>query len=195
MDSIEIVCGAGAAAALLGKDRNRILHELSAPDSAAGVARRLGLPRQKVSYHLRELERVGLVRAVEERRKGNCTERIVEASARAYVIGPQALGPLGRDAGGERDWFSIAHLTRAAANVIRDLGVLSSRAGASGKRTATVTLETDVRFASPSDRNAFAEELAREIARLAAKYDRKTPAARAYRVFAGAYPSTRTSAR
>lgn len=195
MESIEIVCGAGAAAALLGKDRNRILRELSTPDSASGVARRLGLPRQKVNYHLRELERVGLVRAVEERRKGNCTERIVEASASSYVISPQALGALGRDAGGERDWFSIAHLTRTAASVIHDLGVLASRAGAAGKRTATVTLETDVRFATPADRNAFAEELAGEISRLAAKYDRKSPGARAYRIFAGAYPSTRKSAR
>src|SRR5262250_3074362 len=57
----------------------RILEQLAEPDSAAGVARRLKLPRQQISYHLRELEHAGLVELVEERRKGNCLERVVRA--------------------------------------------------------------------------------------------------------------------
>src|SRR5579862_8354674 len=78
---IEVVQGPERAAALLDPVRLRILEGLAEPDSAAGVARRLGLPRQRVNYHLHELEKHELVRFVEERRKGNCVERIVRATA------------------------------------------------------------------------------------------------------------------
>jgi hypothetical protein len=50
----------------------------------------LALPRQQVGYHLRALEQAGLVELVEERRKGNCIERIVRAAACSYVISPEA---------------------------------------------------------------------------------------------------------
>ena len=44
------------------------------------MGRDLGLSRQKVNYHLRALEDAGLVEHVEDRRRGNCTERIVRAT-------------------------------------------------------------------------------------------------------------------
>ena len=62
--------------------RLRLVRELVEPDSAAGLAKRLGLPRQRLNYHLRELEAAGLLELVEERRRGNCVERIVRAVAR-----------------------------------------------------------------------------------------------------------------
>ena len=51
---------------LLPKPRVRLLEELQRPDSAAGLSRRLGIPRQKLNYHLRELEEAGLVELVED---------------------------------------------------------------------------------------------------------------------------------
>ncbi|HZB78580.1 MAG TPA: helix-turn-helix domain-containing protein, partial [Actinomycetota bacterium] len=57
--------------------RTRLLAELAEPASATAVAARVGLPRQKVNYHLRTLEAHGLVELVEERRKGNMTERVL----------------------------------------------------------------------------------------------------------------------
>ena len=68
---------------------------LGEPGSAAGLGRKLGLPRQRVNYHLRELEKEGLLEVVEERKKGNCVERIVRATARSYLISSEALGTLG----------------------------------------------------------------------------------------------------
>ena len=85
MTSVHVVQHLDAAAALLSEPRLRILGELGDPDSSSGVARRIGLPRQQVNYHLRELEKSGLVEFVEERRKGNCVERVVRASARSYL--------------------------------------------------------------------------------------------------------------
>jgi DNA-binding transcriptional ArsR family regulator len=66
--------------------RTRLLAELTEPASATALADRVGLARQKVNYHLRELERHGLVELVEERRKGNMIERMLRATAASYVI-------------------------------------------------------------------------------------------------------------
>ena len=41
--------------------RSRVLQELAQPSSAAAVARRLEMPRQQVSYHLKQLEREGRI--------------------------------------------------------------------------------------------------------------------------------------
>jgi len=188
--ALEVVRGAAQAAALLDPARLRLLEELAEPDSAAGLARRLKLPRQRVNYHLRELERQKLVELVEERRKGNCLERVVRATARHYLISPEALGSLGADPGSVSDRFSASYLVAVAARAIRELAVLRLRADRAKKRLATLTLQTEVRFASAEDRNAFSEELATALARLAAKYhDEKAEGSRTFRFFLGAYPA------
>jgi DNA-binding transcriptional ArsR family regulator len=151
------------------------------------------LPRQRVNYHLRELERHGLVELVEERRKGNCLERLVRATARYYLISPEALGRLGSDPAAMQDRFSAAYLVGVAARAIRELAVLRLRADRARKRLATLTVEAQVRFASAEDRHAFAEELATAVARLAAKYhNEKAEGGRSYRFFLGAYPAITT---
>ncbi|MBL8987996.1 MAG: helix-turn-helix transcriptional regulator, partial [Gemmatimonadetes bacterium] len=56
-EAVAVVRGSAQASALLGGGRRQLLEALAEPDSAAGLARRLGLPRQRVNYHLRLLER------------------------------------------------------------------------------------------------------------------------------------------
>src|SRR5215470_6879902 len=100
--AVQVIQNIDAVAALFSVPRLKILAELAEPDTAAAVARRVGLPRQQVSYHVRELEHAGLVTFVEERRKGNCVERVVQAAARSYVVSPAALGALGSTPAGQR---------------------------------------------------------------------------------------------
>ena len=184
--------GAGGALAVLHPLRRRILEGLHEPDSASGLSRRLGLPRQKINYHLRELENQGLVELVEERKKGNCVERIVRSTARSYLIHPEALGGLAADPDRIEDRFSSAYLVAVASRAIRDIAHLDEKATAAGKNIATLTLQTEVRFASAADRNAFAEELANALAKLAARYhDEKAPGGRRFRFFTGGYPAIR----
>src|SRR2546428_794734 len=78
------------AAVLLRPFRTRILEMLAEPQSAAGIARRLDVARQKVGYHLKELEKQGLVELVEEKKVGNCVERIVRATGGAYLVSAEA---------------------------------------------------------------------------------------------------------
>ena len=95
--TLDVVTSPGRAAMLLDPLRLRLLEGLREPDSAAGLARRLRLPRQRVNYHLRELEKHKLVELVGRKRRGNCTARILRATARSYVISPAALGGVGAD--------------------------------------------------------------------------------------------------
>jgi DNA-binding transcriptional ArsR family regulator len=187
---VQVVEGAAGAAALLHPLRRRILESLREADSASGLSRRLGVPRQKVNYHLRELENESLVELVEERRKGNCVERVVRATARSYLISPRTLGKLAADPEQIRDRFSSAYLMALAARSIHELGEMRTRADRAGKKLATLSLQTEVRFASAADRKAFTEELTSEIARLTAKYhDDKSEAGRTFKFVVGGYPA------
>ena len=187
---VQVVQTALGAEKLLKPDRLRMLEMLAEPDSATGIARRLNLPRQTVNYHLRELEKEGFVELVEERLKGNCLERFVRATARSYIISPLALGKLGADSATLRDKFSAAYLVSAAARAIRDVSILRSRADKAGKKIATLTVETEVRFADAKARQEFAEELVNTVARLAMKYHQEdAKGGRSFRFLVGGYPT------
>jgi predicted ArsR family transcriptional regulator len=180
----------GAEAVLMRPMRSQMLEALAEPGSAASVARKLAVPRQKVNYHLRELERQGLVELVEERKRGNCVERIVRATAKSYVVSAEALATLASDPDAARDVFSSRYLVAAAARTIRELAVLRERADKAGKKLPSLTLQSEVRFANAADRNAFSGELANAVARLVEKYhDEEAEGGRRFRLLVGMHPA------
>jgi len=187
--TIGVVQDPAHAALLLHPIRQSILEALREPGSASTLAPRLGLPRQKVNYHLRELERHEFVELIEERRKGNCTERVLRAKAYSYVISPETIAALAADPDQIRDRFSSAYLTALAARTLRELGQLRGQADGAKKRLATLSLESNVRFASPAARAAFGEELAAAVADLVEKYhDSSAETGRSFRLVVGVYP-------
>ena len=186
--TVRVLRDAAGVASALSPPRRRILELLAAePDSAAGLARRLGLPRQRVNYHLRELERTGLVELLDERRRRGLVERRLRTSARAYVVDPALLGPLGAEPDGLRDRFSSAYQVAAAARVIRDVAILRERAQAADQRLATLTLETEVAFESPRQLRSFADDLQAAVADLVARHHR--PGGRRYRFVVASHPT------
>jgi DNA-binding transcriptional ArsR family regulator len=159
------------AQASLDPVRSRLLAALAEPGSATVLAGRLGLPRQLVNHHLRTLERVGLAELVEERRKGNVTERVLRATAASYVISPAALASVAPDpARTAPDRLSARWLLALAARLVRDVGELITGAARAGGRVATFAVDGQVRFASAADRAAFAEELNAAVLALVGKY-------------------------
>lgn len=187
---LDVIRRPDTASRLLQPVRRRILEGLDEPGSASSLARQLGLPRQKINYHLRELEKDGLVELVEERRRGNCTERVVKATARSYLISPEVLGSLGSRPEEIRDHFSSAYLVATAGQAVQDVAELQDRADEAGQRLATLTLTSEVRFKSAADRNAFAEELTTALAELSAKYhDEDASGGRRFRFFVGGHPA------
>lgn len=188
--SVHVIGDVHRAATVLHPLRLRILGELGEPESAAGLARRIGIPRQLVNYHLRQLESDGLVELAGERRKRNCTERLVRAVARSYVISPAALGRLSVDPEQVPDRASSAYLVAVAARLIADLADQRTAAERAGKQLATLTMEAEVRFASPAAQRGFVEELTNVVAALVARYnDDAVPNGRRFRFIVGGHPA------
>jgi DNA-binding transcriptional ArsR family regulator len=189
MIDLEVIESPAVAAVALDPVRARLLAELAEPESAAGLASRLGVARQKVNYHLRALEANGLVRVSEKRRWGGLTERRMVATAASYVISPQALGAIAPDPGREADRLSASYLIALAARAIREVGGMVRRARAQDKRLATLSIDTQLRFRSTAERAAFSHELGTAIAALAAKYhDPEVTGGRAHRLLVLAHP-------
>jgi DNA-binding transcriptional ArsR family regulator len=193
MLDVTVIDDPAAAEASLDPTRARLLAELAEPASATMLAARLGLARQKVNYHLRALERHGLVELVAERRKGNVTERLVRATAAAYVISPAALAAVAPDPANAPDRLSARWLLALAAQLVRDVGDLITGATRAGKPLATFAVDATVRFASAADRAAFADELASAITTLVGRYhDETAPDGRDHHVVVALHPSITT---
>lgn len=189
MIDVHVIDDPATATVALEPMRSRLLSELAAPASAATLATRVGLPRQKINYHLRALETHGLVQLAEERKWGGITERMLVATAASYVVSPSALGPVAADPDREMDRLSASYLIALGARVIREVGDLVRRAHTVGKRLATLSVDTEVRFRSPTDRAAFSRELTDAIAHLVSKYhDESAPDGRVHRLVVLAHP-------
>jgi DNA-binding transcriptional ArsR family regulator len=154
------------------------------------LASRVGLPRQLVNYHLRTLERYGLVELEAERRKGNVTERVMRASAGSYVISPAALTALQPDPDRSTDQRSAVWLLALAARVVSDVGALLMGATRERRPLSTFALDAEIRFASAADRAAFANELGAAVTSLVRRYhDAAAPRGRTHRIFVAIHPS------
>jgi DNA-binding transcriptional ArsR family regulator len=189
MLDIQVIDDPAAATVALEPIRSRLLSELAAPASAATLATRVGLARQKVNYHLNALEAHGLVRLAHKRKWGGLTERLLVATAASYVVSPSALGPIAVDPDREVDRLAASYLIALGARMVREVADLLRRAKKAGKRLATLAVDTEVRFRSPADRAAFTSELADAITKLVSKYhDASAPGGRAHRLIVVAHP-------
>ena len=189
MLDIQVIDDPATATVALEQMRSRLLSELAAPASAATLATRVGLTRQKVNYHLNTLEAHGLVRLAEERRWGGLTERLLVATAASYVVSPRALGPVAVDPNREVDRLSASYLIALGARVVREVGDQVRRAHEARKRLPTLAVDTEVRFRSPTDRAAFSHELTDAITKLVSKYHNESaPGGRAHRLVVLAHP-------
>ncbi|MEM9891901.1 MAG: helix-turn-helix domain-containing protein [Actinomycetota bacterium] len=188
MPDLDVIDQPATAAAVLDPLRSQVLAALAEPGSASTVAEAIGQPRQKVNYHVRALEQLGLVELVEERPRRGLTERVVQATAEGYVLSPAVLGP--NAATVERtDRFSMRYLVALAARMIAEVGDLARRAEAAGKTLPTLSIDTDIRFANPADRAAFTQELADAVTTIAARYhDDSATDGRWHRLVVAAHP-------
>jgi DNA-binding transcriptional ArsR family regulator len=186
---LEVIEDPAAAAVALEPVRARLLAALVEPGSAAAVAGRTGLARQKVNYHLRMLEAHGLVRVVEERRWGGLTERVLQATASSYVVSPGALGDAAGDPRRTVDRLSARYLVALAARMVREVADLARRADAAGQALPTLAVDTEIRFRDAGARAAFADDLAAAVMALAARHhDPSAADGRTHRLVVAVHP-------
>jgi DNA-binding transcriptional ArsR family regulator len=190
MLELEVIETPVVAAMLLDPIKRRLLAELATPASAAALAQRVGLARQKVNYHLRALEECKLVEPADSRRWGGITERRMVATAASYVVSPVTLGSIAADPARNGDRLSASYLIALAARIVREVGDLWRRARESDKRLATLSIDTIIRFRSPEDRAAFTNDLANAVSGLVARYhDEQAEGGRPHRLVLAAYPA------
>lgn len=187
---LEVIRDPARLALLLDPERRRLVAALmEAPDSAAGLARRLGESRQRLNYHLRVLEEGGLVELHEERPRRGVRERVMRVVARRFVVDPGALGELGATGPEAGDRFSATYLVALAARSIREVAALRERAESTGRRLATASLSAEVRLADPSDFRALVEEVSAAVGEIVARYHTEAGAGRTFRLVAATYPA------
>jgi DNA-binding transcriptional ArsR family regulator len=167
--------------------RIRILETLHEPDSAAAVARRLGEPRQKVNYHLKELDRAGLVRRAGERRNGNFVETLYETVARTLLISPRLAWSDPRRIEALRSQLSLERLVSVGEHMQRDAALLLDRAAFDGEEIASASVEADVHFASEADRAAFLDAYVEALRDLCDRFGAAT--GEPFRVVMAAFPA------
>jgi DNA-binding transcriptional ArsR family regulator len=170
--------------------RRQLLDRLQQPASAAQLATELELPRQRVNYHLRTLEKAGLIELVEERRRRGCTERMMQVTAGSFIVDPSVMGVTG-DSEAARlrsgDTYAAEYLIDVAADTVRNVARMRAGAEKAGTRLLTFTIETRARFAEPADVHRFTDALCAAVSDTVAAFD--TPGGRPYRLVVGGHPA------
>jgi DNA-binding transcriptional ArsR family regulator len=186
MGLVELIDDAAAVQVLSHPLRLQILEALHEPRSAASVARQLGHTRQNTNYHLRELERAGLVDKTGEHRVGNFMETLYKAKARTLVLSPRLTwgGPARPEALASQ--ASLARLVGLAERLGRDAVVLLDRAAFEGELIPSAAVEAEVRLRDEEARAAFLDDLVAAVGQLAKKYGAKS--GEPFRVSLAAYP-------
>lgn len=174
--------------AALSPLRRQLLGLLQEPASASQLAQTLDLPRQRVNYHLKELEKAGLIELAEERQRRGFVERLFQATSAAIVVDPSVM-----TTGEERtftrlhDQYAAEHLVETAAATVREVARMQGKAADAGQRLLTFTLEAEVRFAEPSDLHRFTDALTAAVRRTVEDFDAE--GGRPYRLIAGGFPA------
>ena len=156
--------------------------------AAATLATRIGLARQKVNYHLR----AGRAWA----RAGGAGTQVGRADGTAargdgffLLVSPSAPGLVDEDPSREVVRLSVSYLIALGARVVREVGDLVRRSKETGKRLATLAVDTGVRFRSATDRAAFSNELTEAVTKLVSRYhDESAHGGRAHRLVVVAHP-------
>lgn len=188
MRQVDVIEDPAAAVVALDPVRARLLAELrDEPASAATLAARVGLARQKVNYHLRTLESHGLVELAEVRMRGGISERMLRATSATYIVSPAAIVGNGARPEQVADQLSADYLISLAGRTVHEVGAQARHADAAGRRLPTFTLDAEVRFRSAEDRGAFADELSATVLDLVSRYHHD--GGRPHRLVIASHPS------
>lgn len=183
LPELHVLRDPSGAALLMDPQRRGLVEELRRrPDSAAGLARRLGEKRQRLNYHLRALEEAGVLEPVPHEGLRRGREKVFRVSARHFVVDPATLGSLSAGLEPSGDSLSVSHVVALASRVIQEVVSLQERAHAESARLATGSLDATVSLATPEEFRSFLSELSRTVAGVVARYHQPGPDSRTFRV-------------
>lgn len=173
---------------LLNPLRAEILNRLVEPASAAEVARMINETPQRINYHLKALEKVGLARRVGTRQVRNLVEVLYQAIARTFVLS-ESLNWSPETVQKMKDQGSLSHLITTSERMKRDALLLMERSD-ENTEIPSATLETNIRLQSQEQRQEFVQEYVKLVKELVEKYQISSgsKAEEAYNVVLAVYP-------
>lgn len=182
-----LISDPAAARAALTPLRQEMLAALREPGSAASLAETLSASRQQLTYHLKALEKAGLIAPAGTRQRRGFTEQLFQSKADDFVIDPGMMAP-SPAAIEAQDRHAASHLVGAAATLVREVTRMQAAAEAEGSRLLTFTIEAELGFADPAELDRFTTRLADAIATLAKEFP-PGEGRRGYHLMAAAHPA------
>jgi DNA-binding transcriptional ArsR family regulator len=158
------------ATALLKPRRIEILRRLGEPRTCPELAAEFGESAQNIYYHIKALERAGLVEKVGERRVRGTVEGRYQARAQSYWLAPQLVGQIGGPRAAQ-DQTSLRYLLSLAEGVQSDVGRLAQQVEA-GQSVPSLSLSASIYLPDGDRRAAFLRDVQVTFERLARQYGR-----------------------
>lgn len=173
------------ALALLNPLRAEILRIMNEPSSASEAGRQLGEAPQKINYHLKALEKVGLIRRSGTRQVKNLIEVLYQSVAKTFII-PETFGWPEETVNRMKDQGSLRHLITLSERMRGD-ALRLMEASDLAQDVPSASLETEVYLPEEADRQAFIRDYADAMKALMEKY-RQADKKHGYRVMMAVYP-------
>jgi DNA-binding transcriptional ArsR family regulator len=156
------------AAALLHPLRVELLKRMDEPRTCPELGGLFSESAQKIYYHVKALEKAGLVAKVDERRIRGVVEGYYQAKARSYWLSPQLVGNIG-GVQMAQDQTSLRFLLTLAEEIHDDVGHLGQRSEA-GKDVASLGMAAQIYLPDGDARAAFLADVQEVFQNLARKY-------------------------
>lgn len=156
------------AAALLHPVRIDLLQRMDVPRTCPDLADEFHTTPQKIYYHIKALEKAGLVTRVQERKVRGVMEGYYQARAKSYWLAPSLVGQVGSQQAA-RDQTSLRFLLGLAEEVQKDIGRLGQQSEV-GANVPSLGLSAQIYLPDSSRRADFLQDVQTLFQDLARKY-------------------------
>jgi DNA-binding transcriptional ArsR family regulator len=188
---IESIESLERASALLHPLRVRLLERAAEPVSAVELARELGETPQKLNYHLKALEKAGLLKKVREEKRRNLTKAFYQAQAKRLWFSPRLMAERGDDARTARDQLSLHHLLGLARELEQDVVAALNVSRRKERGVASLGVKAELAFPDGEARRAFMQEYMAMLDALVRRFGATADAAapERYKALLAVYPA------
>ncbi len=154
---------------LLKPQRLELLKLLDEPRTCPELADYFGESAQKIYYHVKSLEKAGLVEKTDEKRVRGVVEGYYQARARSYWLAPQLVGKIGSPHRAQ-DQMSMRVLLDLTEAMHDDIGRLANHAAETGQHMPTLSLSAHIHLPDAGRRADFMRDVQAMVQDLARKY-------------------------
>jgi DNA-binding transcriptional ArsR family regulator len=174
------------ASALINPLRGEILAQLKQPGSATEVAKKLNETPQRINYHLKTLQKVGLVTKVGSRQVRNLVEVLYQSIAKTFLLA-ETLSISKETIQKIKDQGSLLHLIHTSERIKKDALLLMEQSD-ENEVIPSASLQMQVNLENETTREQFVEDYVSLVKDLVKKYQSNKQQAHPYQVILSVYP-------